>query len=67
MDLSQQIVQPAGDPGRFAGQVVVETHDHLQLGDRLVLALDGPQCVGHRAGRLGDDERVLGVVFASPW
>ena len=52
---------PVGDPGGFAGQVVVEADDHLQFGDRLVLAVDRPQCVRHRAGGVGDDERVLGV------
>lgn len=33
-------------PSWLAGQVVVEPDDHPQLDDRLVLAVDGPQCVG---------------------
>lgn len=47
-DLCEQAVESVGDPGRFVGQVVVEAHAHLQLGDRLVLAADYPQRVGHR-------------------
>ncbi len=58
MDLGQQTVQPVGGPGCFAGRVVVEADDHLQLGDRLVLAIDRPQRVRHREGRVGNDERV---------
>ncbi len=42
VDLGQQAVQPVGDAGGFAGQVVVEADDHLQLGDGLVLAVDRP-------------------------
>jgi hypothetical protein len=61
VDLGQQAVKPVGDPGGLAGQVVVEPHDHLQLGDRLLASVDGPQGVGHRAGGVRDDERVLRV------
>ncbi|SED87948.1 hypothetical protein SAMN05428954_1234 [Streptomyces sp. 2112.3] len=61
MDLRQQAPQPVADAGGFTGQAVVEAHDHLQLGDRLVGKLDGPHCVRHRAGGVRDDERVAGV------
>jgi hypothetical protein len=67
MDLCQQAVQPVRHPGRFAGQVVVEPDDHLQLGDRLVLAVDRPQRVRHRPGGVGDDERVPRVRLGLTW
>jgi hypothetical protein len=43
MNLREQAVQPVRDPGRFAGQVIVEADDHLQLGDRPFLAVDDLQ------------------------
>ncbi|GAB2835622.1 hypothetical protein GCM10027091_77300 [Streptomyces daliensis] len=58
MDLGEQAPQAVADAGGFACQVVVEAHDHLQFGDRLIGKLDGPQRVRHRAGGIGDDERV---------
>ncbi len=67
VDLGQQAVQPVRDPGGLAGQVVVEPDDHLQLGDRLVLAVDRPQRVRHGAGRVRDDERVLRVRLRLTW
>lgn len=63
MDLRQQSV---GDPDGLAGHTVVEAHDHLQLSDRPVLAVDGPQCVRHRVGRVRDDERVLRDCLGPP-
>lgn len=38
---------PVGCPGDLARQVVVEADDHLQRGERLVLAVDRPQRVRH--------------------
>ncbi|MET4673905.1 hypothetical protein ABID94_006829 [Streptomyces sp. PvR018] len=61
MDLGQQAVQPVGEAGGLAGQVVVQPDGHLQLGDPLALAVDRPQRVRHRPGCVGDDERVLGI------
>lgn len=43
MDLRQQSV---GDPDGLAGHTVGEAHDHLQLSDRPVLAVDGPRVCG---------------------
>lgn len=61
VDLGQQAVEPVRDPGGLTGQVVVEADDHLQLGDRLVFEVDRAQGVRHRAGCVGDDERVSRV------
>lgn len=33
VDLGEQAAQPVADAGGLAGQVVVEAHDHFQLGD----------------------------------
>lgn len=49
------------DPGSFAGQVVVEPDQHLQLGQGLVADIDRAQGVGQRAGGIGDDERIPGI------
>lgn len=61
MDLRQQPPQPVGDASCFAGQVVVEPDDHLQLGDGLVFEVDRAERVRHNAGRVRDDEGVTGV------
>lgn len=44
--LGEQAAEAVADPGRLAGGVVVEAHDHLQLGDRLILKGEGAQGVG---------------------
>ncbi len=58
VDLGEQAVEPVHDAGGLTGQVVVEADDHLQLGDRLIFEVDRAQRVRHRAGGVGDDERV---------
>lgn len=66
MNLGEQAVEPVGDPGGLARKVVVEAHDHLWFGDRIVRAVDRPQAVGHRAGSVRDDERVPRVGLGLP-
>lgn len=43
MDLRQQAPKPLADPRRFAGQVVIEADDHLQLGDGQPLPVLTPE------------------------
>lgn len=61
VDLGEQAAQPVGGAGDFAGEVVVVSGEHVELGDGLVGGGQGAQGVGHGAGGVGDDERVAGV------
>lgn len=64
--MGQQAVQTFRDPGGLAGQVVVEAADHLQFGDGLVLAVDGPQCVGIARAASAMMKASFASVLASP-
>lgn len=59
-DLSQQATDPVRQPGRLAGQIVIEPDEHLQLGQHLFTDIDPAQCVRHRAGRVGDHVGIAG-------
>ncbi|BFO16800.1 hypothetical protein SHKM778_31880 [Streptomyces sp. KM77-8] len=61
MDLGQQPAQTVLGAGDLAGQVVVEAHEHVQLGDGLVVRRQVTQSVRHGAGGIGDDRSVAGV------
>lgn len=61
VDAGEQAADPVADPGSFAGQVVVEPDQHLQLGQGLVADIDRAQGVGQRAGGVGDDDRIPGI------
>lgn len=66
VDLGEQAVQPVRDAGGLAGQVVVVADDHLQLGDRLVLAVDHPQRVRIARAASAMMKASRASVFASP-
>ena len=61
VDLGEQAADAVGQPGGLAGEVVVETDEDLQFGQRVLPDVDPAQGVRQGAGRVSDDERVAGV------
>lgn len=47
----QQPAEPVRDSGDLTREIVVEAHDHLQLGNRFVFKLDGAKGMRHRRPR----------------
>lgn len=54
------------DAGCFAGEIVIETDQHIQLGECVIAGIYSPQRVGHGPGRIGDDERIPRISFGLP-
>ena len=66
VNLGEQPADPVGQPGRFAGEVVVEPDQDFQLCQRFVADIDPAQRVGHGAGRVGDHIGVAGIGLRLP-
>lgn len=58
VDLGQQPTQTVLGAGDLAGPVVVEAHEHVQLGNGLVVRRQVPQSVRHGAGGISDHRTV---------
>ena len=61
VDAGEQAADAVAESGGFAGEVVVESGQHVQFGQGFVADVDGAQ----GAGGVGDDERVPGVGFGA--
>ncbi|GAA0986606.1 hypothetical protein GCM10009555_064370 [Acrocarpospora macrocephala] len=61
VDGDQQAADAVGQPGRFSGQVVVESDENLKLGKGFVAGVDAAQGVREGSGGVGDDVSVAGV------
>ncbi|GAA3238479.1 hypothetical protein GCM10020256_58810 [Streptomyces thermocoprophilus] len=61
VELGEQAADAVGGAVGLAGEVLVEADQHGQLGGDLVGQVEGAQGVGHGAGGVRDDGRVLGV------
>lgn len=61
VDLGEQGPDPVEGPGGLVGEVLVETGKNFERREGLGVTVDLPKCVGHGAGRVGDDERVAGI------
>jgi hypothetical protein len=66
VDRDEQAADPVGQPGRLAGQVVVEPDEDFQLSEGLVAGVDPAQRVRQGPGGVGDDEGVAGVCLGVP-
>lgn len=51
VNLGEQATESVSDTGHLAREVVVEPHDHLQLGDCLVVEFDRAGCGASRGRR----------------
>ncbi|MPM84608.1 hypothetical protein SDC9_131681 [bioreactor metagenome] len=61
MDLRQQPADAVRQAGGLGGEVLIESDQHFEFGEGFFAGVDPAQGVGHGAGGVGDDERVLGV------
>jgi hypothetical protein len=58
VDLGEQPADRVGPSRDLRGGVVIESAEHTQFGQRIIVQGNGPQHVRHGPGGLGDDRRV---------
>ena len=61
MYLRQQGPDPVQCSGGLVGEVFVEAREDLERREDFAVAVDLAKCVGHGAGRVGDDERIVRI------